>query len=144
MAVAGSQFELNLTKKSKKKKEKKPKKEKEPEPAPEPAAAPVEDAKAAQEARLAKMAAGPAPGVAEDGLAIQDEKTVDVSKLDPLTHEVSTRAQCWAQPEPRSARGWNCERRADSSSCLCRRSSPARRRSTSVRLVTWPTVRVRW
>ena len=89
---------MNLTKKSKKKKEKKPKKEKEPEPAPEPAAAPVEDAKAAQEARLAKMAAGPAPGVAEDGLAIQDEKTVDVSKLDPLTHEVSTRASAGRNP----------------------------------------------
>ena len=45
-------------------------------------------AKAAQEARLAKLASGPAPPVAEDGLALQDEKTVDVEQLNPLTPEV--------------------------------------------------------
>ena len=81
-----AQFELNLTKKSKKKKKEKKKKE---APAPAPAEpAPAEDAKAAQEARLAKLNSGPAPGVAEDGLAIQDEKTVVVEDLNPLTPEV--------------------------------------------------------
>jgi hypothetical protein len=81
-----AQFELNLTKKSKKKKKEKKEKKEAPAPAPEPA--PAEDAKAAQEARLAKLNSGPAPGVAEDGLAIQDEKTVVVEDLNPLTPEV--------------------------------------------------------
>ena len=58
---AGAQFELNLTKKSKKKKKEKKKEKKEAPP--EPAPAPAEDAKAAQEARLAKLSSGPAPGV---------------------------------------------------------------------------------
>ena len=87
---AGAQFELNLTKKSKKKKKEKKKEKKEAPP--EPAPAPAEDAKAAQEARLAKLSSGPAPGVAEDGLAIQDEKTVVVEDLHPLTPEVSQTA----------------------------------------------------
>mgnify|MGYP006953086924 CR=1 FL=1 len=85
-AYVAPQFELNLTKKSKKKKKEKKEKKQDEAPAPEPA--PVEDAKAAQEARLAKLASGPAPPVAEDGLALQDEKTVDVEQLNPLTPEV--------------------------------------------------------
>ena len=83
------QFSLNLSKKKKGKKKKGKKKEEEPAPEPEPEPAePAAAAKAAQEARLAKLGA---PGVAEDGLAIQDLATLNVDELHPLSPEASAR-----------------------------------------------------
>ena len=85
------QFSLNLSKKKKGKKKKGKKKEEEPAPEPEPEPAePAAAAKAAQEARLAKLGA---PGVAEDGLAIQDLATLNVDELHPLSPEASARPQ---------------------------------------------------
>ena len=89
LACVSPQFSLNLSKKKKGKKKKGKKKEEEPAPEPEPEPAePAAAAKAAQEARLAKLGA---PGVAEDGLAIQDLATLNVDELHPLSPEASAR-----------------------------------------------------
>ena len=91
LACVSPQFSLNLSKKKKGKKKKGKKKEEEPAPEPEPEPAePAAAAKAAQEARLAKLGA---PGVAEDGLAIQDLATLNVDELHPLSPEASAAPQ---------------------------------------------------